>query len=436
VNTQLTIFLVRRWWWMWLLCAVTSASTGVLGALSLLLFTAIYPIVVLIGIAEKEGLGRVLNFMTLRRSEVQRSLLTVLVVLPSVCLVVGVLAGRGLAAVMGWKGAEGLSAWHIAVAAAHALVLLLGVYVLVQALKAKIGAQGLQAASGLLPMVMIMSGQYLNRSERETVLAYLDHPAALLVALWVVPLGLWTWKVAPELGWGSVSRGKAEPVKVVQRERMKAKSFKGMRGIKLLFGMEGFRFGWLIASTVGVFWLIYGLNFMRSGEFNGINLLRYVWFMPILFLLFVMQDLKELRLLGLSAYKLAWLMLVAPVLCAVFVTTGMVWMSPTSRDGWELVALFAGVLGATSCLRLFSLYLPYYGLILFMVGFISLAPWLGLSSAQEIIYDGALLGSSGVVGGLLAVGCWWMLVRSFSRGRYIYALNQKHMAKMQPLKGG
>lgn len=436
MNTQLTIFLVRRWWWMWLLCAVTSASTGVLGALSLLLFTVASPCLVLMLAAEKEGLQRALSFMTLRRSEVQRSLWMVLVLLPGVLLFVGVLGGSGLATVLEWKWRDDLSALHFAVAVGHAEILLVGVYVLAQTTRSKIGTQGLQAASGLLPMVMIVSGQYLDRSERGAVLAYLNHPAALLAALSVVPLGLWTWKVAPELGWGSVSRGKAEPVRVMQRDRMKAKSFKGMRGIKLLFGMEGFRFGWLIASTVGVFWLIYGLNFMRSGEFNGINLLRYVWFMPILFLLFVMQDLKELRLLGLSAYKLAWLMLVAPVLCAVFVMTGMVWMSPTSRDGWELVGLFAGVLGGASCLRLLSLYLPYYGLILFMVGFISLAPWLGLSSASEIINDGVLWGYGGMLGGLLAAGCWWMLVRSFSRGRYVYALNQKQMAKMQPQKGG
>jgi hypothetical protein len=436
MNTQLMIFLVRRWWWMWLLCAVTSASTGVLGALSLLLFTVASPCLVLMLAAEKEGLQRALSFMTLRRSEVQRSLWMVLVLLPGVLLFVGVLGGSGLATVLEWKWRDDLSALHFAVAVGHAEILLVGVYVLAQTTRSKIGTQGLQAASGLLPMVMIVSGQYLDRSERETVLAYLDHPAALLVALSVVPLGLWTWKVAPELGWGSVSRGNAGRAKITNGDQPRAGAAKGLRGFKLLFGMEVIPYVGIIVVLPVVILGITGVDYLRTGNFEGIQSFPFIWIVFLLVLLFVIQDMKALRLLGVSGRKLAGLMLVAPVMCAVILTVGLAWVSPSLREGWGVVALFGVLLGSTCCLRLISLHLPTFGVILLVAPGFGLLSTLDLTMAPMSVLIHGVLAYGGPLGVLLAVGCWWVLVRSFSRGRYVYALNQKQMAKMQPQKGG
>jgi hypothetical protein len=440
MNTQLTIFLVRQWWWLWPLCALLSVLAGVLRSLSLLSFAVASPCLVLMLAAEKEGLQRALSFMTLRRREVQRSLWMVLVLLPGVLLFVGVLGGSGLATVLEWKWRVDLSALHLAVAVGHAEILLVGVYVLAQTTKSKIGVQSLQTASGLLPMVMIVSGQYLDRSEREAVLEYLNHPAAQLVALLALPLALWSWKVAPELGRASFSGGNEGRTKVKHGDQVRARAARGLRGIKLLFGMEVLQYGWLIASTVGVYvgvlLGVYGFRSMRSGTFDGTNLFVFVWFMPTLFLLWVTHDLKALRLFGVSARKLAGLMLVAPVLCAVVLTGGLARMSPSSGEGWGVVALFGVSLGSACCLRLIGLFVPYYGVVLFIGLFVSLSGWIGFGSFQIPAQVDFLWVIGGMCGTVLAACCWWVLVRSFSRGRYIYALNQKQVARMQPLKGG
>jgi len=436
MNTQLTVFLVRQWWWLWLLGALMSVMAVVLGALSLLLFTAVAPMVILLGMAEKEGLQRALSFMTLRRSEVQRSLWTVLVLLPCVLLGGGVIAGSGLAAVMEWKGADDLSALLVAVAAGHAVILMVGVYVLAQTARSKIGAQGLQAASALLPMVMIVSGQFLDRSERGAMLAYLNHPAALLVALLALPLALWSWKVAPELGRASFSGGNEGRTKVKHGDQPRAGAVKGLRGIKLLFGMELMPFVGLIVVLPVVILGITGVDYLRTGNFEGIQPFPFIWVVFLLILLFVTQDLKALRLLGLSTRKLAALMLVAPVLCAVILTVGLAWVNPSLREGWAVVALFGVLLGSSCCLRLISLHLPTFGVILLVGPLFGIMSTLVLTMAPMSVPIQGVLAYGGPLGLLLAACCWWVLVRSFSRGRYIYALNQKQVARMQPLKGG
>jgi uncharacterized membrane protein YedE/YeeE len=79
---------------------------------------------------------------------------------------------------------------------------------------------------------------------------------------------------------------------------------------------------------------------------------------------------------------------------------------------------------------------PYYGVVLFIGLFVSLSGWIGFGSFQIPAQVDFLWVIGGMFGTVLAACCWWVLVRSFSRGRYIYALNQKQVAKMQPLKGG
>jgi len=249
-------------------------------------------------------------------------------------------------------------------------------------------------------------------------------------------LALWSWQVAPELGRASFSGGNDGRTKVRDGDRPRAGAAKGLRGFKLLIGMELIPYGGLIVVLPVVICAVHFFDYLSTGAFEEIVPYPFVWFLFLVIFLFVMQDLKALRLLGVSTRKLAGLMLVAPVMCAVILTVGLAWMCPPLREGWGVVTLFGVLVGGTCCLRLISLHLPTFGVILLVAPGFGILSMLDLTLAPRSVLIHGVLAYGGPLGVLLAVGCWWVLVRSFSRGRYIYALNQKQLAKMQPLKGG